>query len=130
MLSTAARIYGVLFLILGMLGFIPAATPNEHLFGLFHVNAAHNVIHLLTGAVALSVGFTGDRASKIFFLTFGIIYGLISFLGFLAGSRPLFGFMAHNIADAWLHLAIAAVSIFLGMLPETDRVTDRERVAY
>ena len=130
MLSNAAKVFGIVFLIVGALGFVPAVTPDGQLFGIFHVNASHNVVHLLTGAIALVVGFVSDRASKVFFLTFGIIYGLISFLGFLAVDRPLFGVIAHNLADAWLHLAIAAVSIFLGVLPERYPATPgQERMA-
>jgi len=129
MLSDAAKLYGIVFLIVGTLGFVPSVTPNGYLLGLFHVNGSHNVIHLLTGVLALVVGFVGGRASRVFFLCAGIVYGLLSFFGFFAVDRPLFGVMAHNYADAWLHLAMAAVSIFLGISPEKNSVTGRERAA-
>ncbi len=125
MLTTAAKIFGTVFLLIGFLGFLPAVAPNGHLFGVFHVNAAHNIIHLLTGSIALWVGYTGLHASKVFFLTFGVIYGLVSILGFMAGDRPVLGFIANNMADAWLHLVIAAVSIGLGLMPEESKVVQR-----
>jgi len=125
MLNTAAKIFGAVFLLVGFLGFVPGVTPEGHLLGLFHVNPAHNVVHLLTGAIALWAGYTGLHASKMFFLTFGIVYGLVAILGFIAGDRPVLGFIANNLADAWLHVGIAAVSIGLGLLPETERLPNR-----
>src|SRR5687767_5283732 len=118
MLTTAAKIFGAVMLLVGVLGFIPGLAPNGHLLGVFHINAAHNFVHILTGAAALWVGYTSEHASKLFFLTFGIIYGLVAILGFMSGDRPVLGFMANNIADAWLHVAIAVVSIALGLMPE------------
>jgi hypothetical protein len=53
MLKIGATIFGAAFLIAGLLGFIPAVAPNGMLLGVLHVNAVHNVVHLITGAVAL-----------------------------------------------------------------------------
>jgi hypothetical protein len=125
MLTTIAKVWGWIFLIVGILGFVPAATPNGHLLGIFHVNGPHNFVHLLTGIVALICGFQSAHASKLYFLIFGIVYGLVALLGFAAGNSPLLGFIANNIADAWLHVGIAIVSIALGLMPETTRATTR-----
>ena len=84
------------------------------LFGVLHVNAAHNVVHLITGAVALLAAYKGVRASELFFQVFGIIYGLVAILGFIAGNRLIMGMIANNLADAWFHLIVAAVSLYLG----------------
>ena len=59
------------------------------LLGIFHVNLAHNVVHLLSGAAALFAGLAGGNAPLWFFRVFGIIYGLVAVLGFFAGSRPV-----------------------------------------
>jgi len=126
MLSTAAKLFGVLFLLIGALGFLPAATPNNHLLGIFHVNTVGNVIHLTTGGLAILAGFTNNRVSKVFFLISGVFYGLMAFLGFMAGDRPLLGVIAHNTANAWLHVGIAAVSVAMGVLPEHDTSYDRD----
>src|SRR5688500_8295388 len=42
--KNAALLFGVVFLIVGILGFVPGVTTNEMLLGIFHVNAAHNVV--------------------------------------------------------------------------------------
>ncbi|HEY5744952.1 MAG TPA: DUF4383 domain-containing protein [Chryseolinea sp.] len=52
-----------------------------------HINAAHNVVHLIRGAVALLAALDGMWASQLFFEVFGIIYRLVAILRFIAGDR-------------------------------------------
>lgn len=114
MVRLAAKIFGVAFILIGILGFIPAFTPDDHLLGIFHVNAAHNIIHLASGLVALIAGFVSYRASKLYFQVFGVVYALVAVLGVFAGDNDILGVVAHNIADLFLHIAIAAVALYLG----------------
>jgi hypothetical protein len=114
MLHRIAIGFGVVFLLVGVFGFVPGLTPNGHFLGIFHVNPAHNIIHLLTGAVALFCGLRSGYAAQLFFRVFGVVYGLVAILGFVMGDGYLFGLVANNAADAWLHTAIAAVSLILG----------------
>jgi hypothetical protein len=107
-------LFGVVFLAIGILGFVPGITREEHLLGIFHVNAAHNVVHILTGVIALLSGFAGEHAATLFFRIFGVVYGLVAALGFVYGDRPILGLISNNMADTWLHMAIAVVSLLLG----------------
>jgi hypothetical protein len=116
MLNKLSLLFGLIFLTLGILGFIPGVTPEEHMLGIFHVNAAHNVVHILTGLVALTAGFAGEHAAKVFFRIFGVVYGLVAVLGFVYGDRPILGVISSNSADTWLHVGIAAVALFLGFI--------------
>jgi len=125
MLAKVAKIWGALFIVVGILGFVPGITPNGHLLGIFHVNGPHNWVHLLTGIVALWCGYSSNHSSKVYFLVFGVIYGLVAIIGFAAGTRPLFGLIANNLADAWLHVGIAVASIAIGLYPEEARVRTR-----
>ena len=125
MLTTIAKVWGFIFLIVGVLGFVPAVAPDGHLLGIFDVNGPHNFVHLLTGIVALICGYQNAHAAKLYFLIFGVVYGVVALLGFAAGTAPVLGFIANNLADAWLHVAIAIVSIALGLLPETTTATTR-----
>jgi hypothetical protein len=128
MLKSAALIFGAVFVLIGVLGFVPGVAPDGMLLGLFHVNAAHNIVHLLSGACALCAGMTSVRASRMFFQAFGIVYGLVAVLGFVEGDRPIFGLIANNHADAWLHVLIAAVSLLLGFASAASLV-DRQPTA-
>jgi hypothetical protein len=60
-----------------------------------------------------------SRASRCpgCFQGLGVVYGLVAVLGFFYGSEPILGILANNRADAWLHLGIAAVSLYLGFAP-------------
>ena len=112
MLKTAAIIFGIFFIVAGIGGFVPALAPGGHLFGVFMVDPVHNWVHILSGLAALVSAFAG--AARKYFQIFGIIYGLVAVIGFFYGNSPLLGIMGHNVADIWLHIAIAAVALFLG----------------
>src|SRR3954462_15795557 len=83
MAKTMAVLFGVVFLLVGILGFVPAVTKDEMLLGIFHVNTAHNAVHLLSGAIALFCGMTSVSASRMYFRIFGVVYALVAVLGFL-----------------------------------------------
>jgi hypothetical protein len=119
--------FGIAFLLAGILGFIPVSAPDGMLLGVLHVNTAHNIVHLLTGAIALWASTTGETASKLFFQVFGAIYGLVAVLGFAYGDEPILGLIANNRADAWFHLIVAAVSLYLGFMPVARTLTQAPR---
>ena len=116
-MKTAAIVFGIVFLLIGIIGFVPAVAPGGMLLGVFHVNAAHNIVHLLSGVVALACGLASARASRLYFRIFGIVYGLVALLGFVQGEGMLLGLISNNMPDVWLHIAIAAVSLILGFTP-------------
>jgi hypothetical protein len=79
MARTLCKILGVVLLIVGLVGF---AMPN--LLGM-HLTPIHNIIHLLTAAIALYLGFAGSaEGAKTFCAVFGAIYLLLGILGFAA----------------------------------------------
>ncbi len=114
MLRTLAKVFGAVLLVAGILGFVPAFTPGGRLLGLFEVNDVHNLIHLVSGVVALVTGFASEAASKTYFQVFGVIYALVTLLGFYYMDRPLLGFVAHNTADIVLHIFISGTALFIG----------------
>lgn len=112
--NMAATWFGVILLVVGILGFVPGITQMNsnpgYLLGLFAVDGVHNIVHILTGIVALAAGLSGrvDYA-RMFFLVFGIVYALVTVIGFIQGTTVL-GIFAVNIWDNLLHVAITAVS--------------------
>ena len=70
MIKRAALIFGWVFLLVGIMGFIPALRIGGgegygYLLGLFAVNSLHNWVHILTGAAALAVGYRSEAASRL-----------------------------------------------------------------
>lgn len=113
LVQRAATVFGAVFILVGILGFIPAFTPNGHLLGIFEVNGVHNVIHLLSGVAALVLSRTHKNA-RLYFQVFGVVYGLVTLLGVFYGDNDLLGIVAHNIADIFLHLVITAAALYFG----------------
>ena len=113
-LKQIAIIFGIVFVVVGVLGWVPAVNPGGKLLGIFDVNPAHNVVHLATGVLAIIVGASGEKPSRVFFQVFGVIYALVAVLGFFSGDQPLLGIVANNAADAVLHVVIAVVALYLG----------------
>ena len=110
---------GVALIGAGLLGFLagnPIASESEN--ALFRVNAVHNVVHLLTGGLALAIGL-GTRGVNLAngLIGFGVLYALVTVL--LLVDPTLFGLFADapaNTGDHVLHAALAIVSIALGYM--------------
>lgn len=115
MAKTISTILGIVFLLVGLLGF---AAPN--LMGM-HLSPLHNIIHLVSGALALYFGLKGTwEAARTFCLVFGAIYGLLGLAGFLFGGvdnmwRVVPGQLVWMTADHVVHLILAAVFIIGGL---------------
>lgn len=120
MLRTIAKVFGVVLLAVGVLGFVPAFTPDSKVLGIFEVNAVHNLIHLLSGAVALAAGFSSAKASRMYFQVFGVVYALVTLLGVFYGDRAILGIVAHNMADVLLHVLISGAALYLGFGTKAD----------
>jgi hypothetical protein len=117
MLKPAATIFGVAFIVAGVLGFVPGVTTSDgHLLGIFHVNTLHNVIHLASGAIALWVAYASEKAARLYFQIFGVVYALVALLGLLYGNAPILELVANNTADTILHAVIAVVALYLGFV--------------
>jgi hypothetical protein len=114
MLKTAAIIFGIFFIVAGIGGYVSSLAPDGMLFGVFMVGPVHNIIHLASGVVALLCAFCGAGAARKYFQIFGLVYLLVALLGFVYKDKPLLGMVEHNMNDVWLHIAIAAVALYLG----------------
>lgn len=114
-----ALLFGIGFVLAGVAGFLPMFTFDGNLFGVFEVDAMHNAVHIISGAVAL-IAATSYDYSKLYFQVFGIAYGLTAVLGFMWGG-DLYG-MHVNTADNILHLVIAIFALSLGFSAQKKEV--------
>ena len=80
MAKTVATLLGVLFILVGLIGFVAPGFVGAHL------STAHNLVHLISGAVSLYFGLKGTLAgARLFCIVFGLVYGLLGLAGFLLG---------------------------------------------
>lgn len=115
MVKKLAVVFGVLFLLVGVLGFV--SNPIVGGMGMFHTNMLHNVVHLVIG-LGLLMAAKNEMAAKRWMKIFGVVYLLVAVLGFLmvgSGEGMLLGLVAINGADNWLHLVLGVVLLLLGM---------------
>jgi hypothetical protein len=127
MIKKAALVYGAVFALIGILGFIPALTPKDDmgmplLLGIFMVGGVHNVIHLASGLLGLASS-TNSKWARLYFQIFGLVYALVTVVGFIQGDTVL-GLIHVNLADNLLHLALAVtmLGIGFGLKGEDDRI--------
>jgi Domain of unknown function (DUF4383) len=115
MIKTLGIIFAVVFILIGILGFIPPLVPNGKLLGIFEVDAIHNSVHLLSGIIAGAAVISGNiKMVRLYFQVFGIVYAIVAILGFaLSGNLML---MMMNTADNILHTVIAAASLVIGFV--------------
>ncbi|MEO5646439.1 MAG: DUF4383 domain-containing protein [Candidatus Paceibacterota bacterium] len=118
----AAKWFGWIILAVGILGFIPGiVTPSGLLLGIFSVDAMHNIIHILTGIVALASAGT-LKGAKLYFKIFGIVYALVTILGLMSSNGMVLGMMM-NTADNLLHVVITLFALYFGFRNESTTVT-------
>ena len=144
------NILGVVFILVGLVGF-----ANHHLMGM-HLTTLHNILHLVTGVIALYLGIKGtDRAVRMWCRGFGIAYALLGLIGFAFGGDAftIKGFMGQygdNVmklipghlelgrGDHIMHVILGVLFLVAGFIPadvdrrvreSTDRVKERAQTA-
>jgi hypothetical protein len=123
MTKTIATLFGAIYLIVGILGFIPSlggstSMTDSTLLGVASVNLLHNIVHLVIGLAGLSGGRTESGAIS-FCKTFGVILLIVGLLGFVQPN--LFGILPLGGYDIWIHLITGAILAFAGFSATAPR---------
>ncbi len=112
--KTAALIIGFTFIAVGVLGFF--ANPIVGAHALFHTDAIHNGVHLISGVLFVLVALAAPGSAKGFMKLFGVVYFGLGVLGFImygsTGMGRLLGFLHVNGPDNYLHVGLG-IGIFL-----------------
>jgi hypothetical protein len=134
-------IYGIVFLVVGVAGFIPGLTTNydtlqfagHHsealLLGVFQVSIFHNIVHLLYGIAGLALARSATNA-RHYLLWGGIVYLVLWLYGLFIGHESPANFVPLNSADNWLHLGLGVTMVALSFLSRPARKADPRGAAY
>jgi hypothetical protein len=118
-LQKLAGVFGVIFILVAVLGFISpgglvmAMDPTTGMvLGVFPVNLLHKIVHQAFGVWGL-IGSRTWSGSKSFFSAGGVIYVVLTLVGFLS---PMgFGLVPLGGADIWLHAVLAIAMLGIGL---------------
>lgn len=130
----AAMVVGAVFLVVGVLGFVPGITTgaigfaglgsHAMLLGVFQVSVLHNIVHVLFGIAGLVLGRTMSGAKG--FLTWGgAIYLVLFVYGLVFGGDSGGNFVPVNMADNVLHLVLGIGMIAVGLVLGRNTVAAR-----
>ena len=123
----AALVFGIVFILVGVLGFIPGITTNYDalliagndsaalLLGVFQVSILHNIVHLLFGIVGFVMARTVPGATT-FLIGGGVVYLALWIYGLLIEQDSAANFVPLNAADNWLHLVLGVGMVGLGVV--------------
>jgi hypothetical protein len=132
MVRTFALVFGIIYLLVGILGFIPGlythttdmphpSVENGHgyLMGMFPINILHNIVHLIIGLWGLlasrSVG-----GARLYAKVLAIAYGLLAILGLIPATNMTFGLIPIHGNDVWLHALSALIAAYFGFVARDD----------
>jgi hypothetical protein len=127
LIQKAAAAVGAVFLLVGILGFIPGITTaygtmevaghgsDAMLVGVFAVSVLHNLVHLLFGVAGLAMARTWNGA-RSYLIGGGAIYLVLWLYGLLIDKNTAANFVPVNTADDWLHFLLGAGMIALGVV--------------
>lgn len=123
----AATAVGGVFLLVGILGFVPGITSNyssmsfaghmseAKLLGLFQVSILHNLVHLLFGVAGLEMARRTPGAVN-YLIGGGAIYLVLWIYGLVINKTSGANFVPLNSADDWLHFVLGVAMIGLGLM--------------
>ncbi len=120
-----AQVFGIIYLVIGILGFIPIApflVPIEMagpeggvigpfeglLLGLFPVNWLHNLAHIAIGVAGL-VSYRNPVRARSYALVIGVLYIVLAVVGLLLPT--LFGLLPLGGLDITLHALTAILAL-------------------
>ncbi|GAA3838063.1 MULTISPECIES: DUF4383 domain-containing protein [Amycolatopsis] len=128
----AAGAVGAVFLLVGVLGFVPGITTGyddltfagHHsramLLGVFSVSVLHNAVHLLFGVAGLAMSRSAG-AARAYLVGGGAIYLVLWLYGLVVEEASAANFVPVNNADNWLHLVLGVAMIVLGVVTTRGR---------
>ena len=130
---TFALIFGIVFLAVGIAGFVPQLVQAARrrgdawtaghgmLLGMFPVNTLHNVVHILFGLWGLAASRSAGGAVT-YARGVAIIYALLAVLGLIPATDDGFGLVPLDGNDVWLHAALALVAAYFGWVNRSPAV--------
>ena len=120
--QSLAALVGVVFLLVGILGFVPGITTHygdlsfaghdsgAKLLGIFQTSILHNIVHLAFGVGILMAKTPGG--ARTYLVGGGIVYLDVWIVGAVGG----LDWLPVNTADNYLHIVLGAAMVLVGLV--------------
>ena len=116
MVGKFAQLIGIVFVAVGVLGFVPALITDGKLLTLFPINGMHNAVHILLGVWGIAVAKNAANA-LMYSKSIAGIYALLAVLGLIPATNMLFGLAPIGGMDVGLHAVLAILAGYFGFGP-------------
>ena len=117
--KTSALIIGLIFIAVGLLGFIDNPIIGTSDKAIFHADTMHNAVHIGSGILFLLFALAAPGSASGFLIIFGIVYLAIGVLGLISfgtqGMGKVLGILHVNGADNILHVVLGVVIFIAGI---------------
>lgn len=104
--------FGLFYVAIGVLGFVPGITSNGLLLGIFAVNTLHNITHLVIGALLV----WGSRSATMVTTVNRAMAAVFAILVVGSFIAPIVEQVPLNPPDTALHLASMLLTGYLGFV--------------
>lgn len=119
---TASILIGVVFIAVGLLGFVTNPIIGTSPDAIFHADKTHNIVHIVSGVLFLLIAMAAPAATGGFLKLFGIVYLGLGIWGMTSigntDMTSLLGFLHVNAADNYLHIGLGVLIFLAGFLPK------------
>jgi hypothetical protein len=116
--KTAALVIGLIFIAVGLLGFVDNPIVGESENAIFHADRTHNLVHIISGVLFVLIALAAPGFASTFLILFGLVYLALGIIGMVTigseGLTKLLGFLHVNGADNYLHIALGVVILIAG----------------
>lgn len=113
MIRAITFLFGLAFLAIGGLGYMPEYSTDGLLFGMFEIDRIQSMVHLACGGLAILATFSAYYA-RLYLRLLGLVFGALTIAGFVRAGDL---YITHaNQADNVLNLTIAAIALFFGFI--------------
>ncbi|GHA89101.1 DUF4383 domain-containing protein [Modicisalibacter luteus] len=136
MVKKFALVFGIVYTLVGIMGFIPglvtapemtgdlaADTGHGRLLGIFPVNLWHNLVHLAIGIWGIA-SYKRFSAAVLYARANTVIFGALVILGLIPATDTLFGLAPIYGNDIWLHLLNTVAAGYFGFGPPARQNTE------
>jgi hypothetical protein len=114
---TYAIVFGVVYTLVGLIGFTVSTTLATATLIVFPVNVVHNIVHLLIGLIGVGAFFGGQAVA--YCRGMAVLFAILTLAGFLP--QPLLGIVPIGGTDIPLHAATAILAALAGWFYTSDR---------